>query len=198
MYAQRAKATADRLVRRFGGGATATISRPNSLVNRLTGQAYAALAVDGTTSAGAGTITLDAVNLKGVMRKGTTYTIAGDATVYTTSADVTAASGALTGVTFTPVLAAEASDDAVVTITQNGGSYSYVCAVKGFREEDINGTDVKGDDRMVILSLVGEDLTDLSTKDVLTVQGTVEQIQRVLPYQPGDDVSTIRLHVGSR
>jgi hypothetical protein len=83
----------------------------------------AGIAVKGATTAGATSIVLDGWTVAtGTIYEGYQFTIAGDATVYTTTADAVKAGSEVT-VSFTPALAANAANDAVVTsstaFTQN-------------------------------------------------------------------------------
>lgn len=79
------------------------------------------LAVNGATTKGATTINLDAGSVTGTLVPGDSFVIAGNTQRYAVTNTVTASGNALTGVTFTPALVADAADDAVVTATlQNG------------------------------------------------------------------------------
>jgi len=79
-----------------------------------------ALAVVGATLKGATTITLDAVSATGTLKKGDSFVIAGNTQRYAIMADNLAAANTFTGVTFTPPLAANAADNAVVTYNVQG------------------------------------------------------------------------------
>lgn len=151
------------------------------------------LAVDGTTAVGASSITLDGATVIGTLPIGITFTIAGDATVYTTTNAVDASSNSLAAVTFSPVLAAEAADDAVVTLTAEFATYTFPCAVLAFEERDITGTTTQSGDRTVVLDITGNTVVP-SDDDQLTVQGKVVSIESIKPFKPGDDLEAIRLH----
>jgi len=75
-----------------------------------------ALAVVAAVDAGVTTISLDAGSLTGTVVPGDSFVIAGNTQRYAITNTVTAATNALTGVTFTPALAADAAEDAVVTL----------------------------------------------------------------------------------
>jgi hypothetical protein len=185
-----------RNVRHFGDGATCTLTRRSNLRNGNDGQQLTTLSVNGTVAAGGAAITLDSPGLEGTLVASSTFTIAGDATVYTVTADVEAASGALTSVAFSPVLDAEATDDAVVT-PSIGATYAPSCAVLAPRDWDVDGSLVHQDSRIVWLS--AEDLTITPRdSDELTVDGEVEQIVLVRHAQPGDTSAGYRLVVGAR
>jgi hypothetical protein len=100
--------------------------------------------------AGAPSITIDAPFAVGRLLAGDTFTIAGNATVYTVAAPVTAASSTFTGVTFTPVLAANAAEDAAVTFTFSR-DYSVRAAIAGYAADEVAGGVQVGDRRVVIL-----------------------------------------------
>ncbi len=74
------------------------------------------LAVNGAATKGASTINLDAVAVTGTVVAGDSFVIAGHEQRYAVTSTCTAAGNALGGVTFTPPLAADAANDAVVTM----------------------------------------------------------------------------------
>ncbi len=78
------------------------------------------LAVNGATAKDATTINLDAGTLTGTVVPGDSFVIAGNSQRYAVTNTVTASGNALTGVTFTPALAAAAADNAVVTLDTEG------------------------------------------------------------------------------
>jgi hypothetical protein len=71
--------------------------------------------VQTTAALGASSVAVHALGTESYVPQDTTFTVAGDATVYTVTQDCTIATNAATLV-FTPVLAAEATQDAVVTL----------------------------------------------------------------------------------
>ena len=75
-----------------------------------------AVLVNGAAVKGATTINLDAASLTGTVVPGDTFVIAGDTQRYAITNTVTAAANAMAGVTFTPGLAAAATDNAAVTL----------------------------------------------------------------------------------
>lgn len=187
-FAQRAKASADRLARHYGGGATATITRQSTLYNRSTQAPIEALEVRGAHLAGVTEIDLDATSLAGTLIKGATFTIAGDGQTYTTTADVTAVSGVLNNVPISPELQSDAANDAAVTITEPAATYTYAAAVRSYMEQQIDGTLIQSGDRKVLLSAVGE-VVNVDEDDQLTVDGTVVDIVSVQPLKPGSEVA---------
>lgn len=143
-----------RLARRFGGSARATIRRPHSLKDRQKGTV--ALKIDGTVAAGGSTVVLDSAGkLSGFVPAGVRLKIGADATVYETTADATvAATGKLT-LSLTPVLAAEATDDAAVTVTRAYAEYKAPAAVGNFRDADRRGGQISSADRVMLLDTSG-------------------------------------------
>ena len=107
-------------------------------------------AVKTAALAGVSALTIDAPFAVGRLLAGDTFTIAGNATVYTVAAPVTASSSTFTGVTFTPVLAANAAEDAAVTFTFSR-DYSVRAAIAGYTANEVAGGVQVGDRRVVIL-----------------------------------------------
>lgn len=100
--------------------------------------------------AGVSAISIDATFTVGKLLGGDTFTIAGDATVYTIASPVAASSNRFTNVPFTPVLAADAAEDAAVTFDFSR-DYSVRAAIAGYSAEEIAGGVQVGDRRVVIL-----------------------------------------------
>ncbi len=188
--AQRQASSVRRLAARFGGGAVATVRRANTLKDENAGTVVSTLAVDGTTAAGQASINLDATRVTGTLVQGATFTIAGNATTYTVAADVTASSNALAGVTFTPVLAAEAADDAAVTITQAYGDTDYPASRAQFRQSDVDGENIRlGDWKLLV------DTADTIAEDAaVTFDGSRREVVQLLPLKPGEVQSGVVLH----
>ncbi len=86
-----------------------TIYADSTIMIAMTG------AVNATTAAGLSSLAVKSL-YTGTIKKNSTFVIAGDATTYTVTADATI-SGNVATLAFTPVLAAQATLDAVVTIT---------------------------------------------------------------------------------
>lgn len=150
--ALRQRASLRRLAVRFGGTATATVRRHHTLHDAQDGSEISTLAVNGTASAGATTINLDtAPRLHGSLPQGITFTIAGDGTTYTVASRVNAASNALASVAISPALAAEAADDAVVTVAETV-ERSIPCAVGMYRDLDKATALIEVGDRKVLLA----------------------------------------------
>jgi len=74
--------------------------------------------VNGTKPIGSSSIDVDAATLAGSVGGGNTFTVDGDSTIYTITNFVTAAGNAMAGITFTPTLVAEATDNSIVNIGQ--------------------------------------------------------------------------------
>lgn len=196
-YERRARGAARRQGRRYGGrGSTAVVVRRNALRAGTVG--LTALAVRGAHAAGASSINLDAPSVRGRLKKGMTFTIAGDGTTYTVTGNFTAAANRLDGVTFSPVLAANAADDAAVTVAEVVEFTFRDVVVSNFDEAEL-GSEVQGSDRKVILHTVGAPIIDVDETDGLRVNGEPEEIQRVGRRRSGaGDPIAIVLHVGAR
>lgn len=104
------------------------------------------LAVNGTTSAGATEINLDAAVLTGTLQAGMVFTIAGQSARYVVTSSVAASGNALSSVPFLPGLTAQATDNAAVTV-KFANAYSaaaMICdslAAEYAREHDIESSD---------------------------------------------------------
>ena len=196
MIAERMKASTHRLVSHFGGGSTVTLRRPHNLRNGNNGAPLTAVSVNGTTALGATSIDLDSAGLEGTLVSATTFTIAGDATVYTVSADVEAATGELTGVSFTPALVQEAADDAAVTLA-SGASHSAAAVVLAPRETDTVDGMVHEDNRILWIS--AHDLTvEPRDTDEIEVDGEREQVVAMRFQNTTGTPSGYRLILGAR
>lgn len=119
-----------------GDAAACTLRRRHTL--QASGSGNLALKVRGAVLAGASAVDLDLNGpaLVGTLPAGIKFTIAGDATVYTVAATAQAAANILTAVSFTPALAANAANDAAVTITQAYGDQVYTEMRGAFRKDD--------------------------------------------------------------
>jgi hypothetical protein len=182
-YATRATGSIDRLARHFGAGDSITVRRSHSLTDPAAGN-ITTLAVNGLTAQGESSIDLDATRLEGTLPAGITFTIAGDGTTYTVASDVTAASNALSSVSFTPVLAAEAADDAVVTLATTFKDYTFLKSKRGFMERDIGDT-VDASDRKLIVSALGAEIVPTEDDQILE-HGEVLDVKEIRPVKPGD------------
>ncbi len=117
---------------------------PTSGVNAVNPASTSALRVMGAASAGATTINLDAAAVTGRLKAGDTFTIVGDATVYTLDGAVNANGNAFAGVTFTPALALAAADDAAVTLSF-AADHPVKAAVRAYKPQEIIGLVAQGD-----------------------------------------------------
>ena len=188
-YAARAQASIHRLSQHFSDNATLTLRRNHTLVNQRSGAAVTTLAVRGLTSAGASLINLDGPNLKGVLPVGITYTIAGDGTTYTVAtANVRADqdTGRLDSVAFTPVLAAEAADDAVVTLATDYKEYTFACARRHFFADEVTDQIAQNDWRFMVSSVGAAVEIDLET-DALEFDGQPLGVISLEPFEPGTE-----------
>jgi len=194
VISERFRDSASRLVRHFGGGGTAALRRSHTLRNSQTGTAIAALAVAGARLAGAATITLDATKLVGKIPAGLRFTIAGDATVYETTAAVEASGGALANVPITPVLAADAADDAAVTIVRPYGEWTFFRSRGTSRgEDDLEGAGTQR--RRMHLDATGAEVTP-EQGDLLVENGETQPIVGVDVVRVAGEAVRFSLEVG--
>ncbi len=121
-------------------------------VNAVNPPSTPTLKVNGTTASGLTTIALDATTVTGRLIVGDSFLISGDATVYTLTNNVNAASNGFAGVTFTPALALEAADDADVTVTFSA-DHSVKASVRSFGPKEIIGLIQQGDREVRMASL---------------------------------------------
>lgn len=196
MFAARATATADRLVRHFGEGATAALRTRHTLVSTLTGSILDSLEVDGAHVLGAMTLSLRATSVQGILVKGIEFQIAGDPTVYMALQNTEAVNDKLASVPIDPDLQQAAADGAVVTITSAFVDVTRPCAVTKFRDDQIDNEHVLAEDRMVVISLAPGPVDPEISGDVV-INGRRHPVKAVLPLQPGDSMAALRLHVGT-
>lgn len=146
----------------------------NPAINPVTG----AIAVQTTASAGAATITLTAPVGNWVLLVGDKFTVGGNATVHTITNQVSAASGKFTGVTFTPVLAANATAGAAVTMTWKN-DYTVQAVVFPYEDRLIDGTTITVKDQRVYARSVdtsGTTYPDPTNLDRLVIDGNARAI----------------------
>ncbi len=185
-----------RNIRHFGDRGTVTIRRPHTLKSQRKGEPIGGtlLLVNGAFAAGAASISLRATQLEGRLVTGCKFTIAGNATVYTTTGQTDAASGVLTAVGITPVLAANAADGTVVTFTQPYADYTF-CRMRGDERSAVSdGLERTGR----ILHLEAQDATTIPEQGdfVIEAGGSPEPIAAVRPVNPGGAVARWTLSLG--
>lgn len=155
---------------------TTSVFDPTSGVNAVNPASTSALMVMGAASAGATTINLDAAAVTGRLIAGDSFTIAGDATVYSLDAAVNANANAFAGVTFTPALALAAADNAAVTVSFTA-DHPVKAAVRAYKPEEIVGLVQQGD-RQVRIAANDLDLTP-ARLDKLIISGNEFTIEHV-------------------
>jgi len=72
--------------------------------------------------------------------------------------------------------------------------YDFPAVMTQFMQRDIDGTLVQDADRMLVIDTTAGAIT-ITDDDAVTVNGSVLTIERVMPLQPGDSLSAVRLHV---
>lgn len=190
------RGTAFRAAARAGGGNTVVIRRSGvGLTAATTGQPVTTLAVDGTVALGESSLDLDAASLRGSIGQGWKFTIPGHTAAYEVQADVATSANALSGVSISPVLSHEATNDAVVTITQAYGEWTYPCFRREFDRENVDGDTIQATDYMLVVALPPDAFTDIQHDiDRVTFDGDSRAIVRVIPIEPGSDPAVLRLH----
>lgn len=169
----------------LGGGKTVTLRRNHTLHNRRTGAAISSLQVNGTVAIGGSSVDLDAIDLDegGLLPVGITLTHDGN-TYTVTTADVRVnSSGVLSGVTITPVLASEATDDDAVSIATAYAEYTLPFVQSGYRANDIaagvDRTDIK-----LIVSRVPLGVTFNTETDAALINGQAVVVKDVELFRP--------------
>ena len=192
----RYRGSAHRIVRHFGGSSQCTFRRPHSLKSVATGGAVSLL-VRGATLAGVAVIDLDATGLAGTLPKGCTFTIAGVAGTFTTTAATEAASGILSAVPITPVIpVGGAANDAAVTLTQEYGELAFYFTRDEFAA-DSGQTFLERNERRVNLSAIGAGGTPAVGDLLYSGDGQqIEYVRRVLEWAPAGVATGWTLHVG--
>ena len=124
-FARAARAMQTANIRHFGGGATCTLIRRMSI--QKNGTSDVLLEVNGNQLAGAATLSLKLAGLRlgNSIPEGAKFTLAGNATEYTLTADAVVTTIGQISVAITPVLAANADDGTDVTWTQPNGQWTY-------------------------------------------------------------------------
>ena len=163
------------------------LTGPNPALNPVDG----AITVSVPASSGASTITLTAPSGNWFLRVGDKFTIAGNATVYTVTAQKVAASGLFTSVAFTPVLAANASAGAAVTFTWSN-DYTVSAVVWPYDDKLIDGTTISVHDLRLHMQAVdqsGVTYPEPTGLDKVKVNGTFRPIGIVAGVYSGDTVT---------
>lgn len=123
------------------------LNGPNPGMNPPT---YDSLVIQGTVAGGAGSVVMAGSPFTGRFVSGDQFTIAGNTTVYTVNADCLSPTTADTvTVTFTPVLAAQAADGAVVTVTKFAADTTLNAVATDFPGRLIDGTSIQAKDQKV-------------------------------------------------
>ncbi len=186
--ATRFAGAARRRIQHFGSGAKAVRREVSSLTNPNTGAALGTLAVQGLTANGAESIILDATNMTGKYPTGATFTIAGDGTTYTLTADAESSSNAIT--CSINALQAQAANNAVVTLVQKYGEKTYKAKRSRFRADEV-GVDIGLDDFKLELATADE----FSKEDKnIHFDGEKYSIVAVSPFAPGTEQASVILH----
>lgn len=197
-FAARQRALRARGVRHFGDNGTVTLRRRHTLKSQRKGTPAVSgvlLLVNDAALAGAVAIGLRADLLTGRLPKGCRFTIAGNATIYTTGADAEASGGALAGVTISPALAANAADGAVVTLSTPYVDYTLTVQ-RGEAPVDNLDTGERQTGRALHVAYTA-DVTP-EPGDLVIVDAEAQPIAEVRPVDPGGGVAGWDLVLGGR
>lgn len=180
---------ARRVYGRLGDGYTVTLRKPNTLMTHtaLPDSDGPALLSSGAFLTGVSTVNIDSSGLRGRMSWGTTFTYSGHGTAYTTTNTIEAASGVLTGVKITPVLASNVANNEAVTITQNYGTHTFNAVRTKFQEQD--DKDFVERNMKKVHLLVHADGIEPRVGDQIDDGVRREIIQKMLDVSPGGGVT---------
>jgi len=159
----------------------------NPSSNPVTG----AITVQTSATAGASTITLTSPTGAWFIEAGDTFTIAGNATVYTVGARVVSASGKFTNVAISPVLAANATAGAAVTVTWVN-DYPAKAIVSGYDYKLIDGTTITVKDLRVLMQPTDTASRTISTPtplDRIIIDGSSRAVGMSSPQYAGSVIS---------
>lgn len=150
-----------------------------------------AITVNANTLAGASAITLNAPAGNWTMEAGDKFTIAGDATVYSMGSRVVSASGKFTNVAISPVLAANATAGAAVSVTW-ANDYPTVAIISSYGAGLADGTTITIKDLKVTMQVASSDGRTIPTPtplDRIIIDGSSRAIGMVNPKYVGPTVS---------
>ena len=178
------RAMTERLIRATGGGIQASLRRLHTLRSTRGGVlSDLRLSLDG--SADDTSLTLIATGLEGGdnphIPATITFTIAGDATVYTVAADADVASSAAV-VTFTPGLAGAVTAGDLVTLSDYAEWTSIDAMRHGLNRRDIE-RGIEGAESRVSLSPLMT--TDPQRGDLLVLESVTESVLEAVRVAPG-------------
>lgn len=192
----RQRAMSQRIWSRFGGGRTLILRKVSNLQNIGLAPPVAGILVRGVTALGAAALSLDAATLRGTLKWGSKFTIAGAAGTFTTTASTTAALNILTSVPFTPVLPSQAADNAAVTITQDYGAFTFRALRTSFSDEDESESAFVVRDWQKYHLLVHADGVAPEVGDLLMDGADTDYIMRCRPVAPAGEASRWIVYTG--
>lgn len=196
-----ARAVTSTAVRFFGGDRTVTLRRRHSLQLQSTGEPVSALRTDGAQLAGVVALNLKGsggvagATVRGTLIAGATFTLTGDATVYTVGADVSASTaGKLAAVAIAPALVVGVSDGVLVTLVHAYADRT-VYALRGEedRRDDDRGRELGG----IAYHLVGDDLAAPEAGDLILDGTETWTVASVRPVSPGGSPARWTVMVGA-
>jgi hypothetical protein len=167
----------------FSDGYTVQLQKRNTLTgSRLVDGGGTPGLVTSEMSAGVSSLSFtSAVTLTGVLFSGSTLTIAGDSTSYTTIGDATPSGTSLT-VTVSPVLQISTASGLVVT-TSSPAPYTFSALSGNLKEEDLSTLELVRP-RKIYLATEGSTVTPAVNDTIIDDEGA-DPIQVLLPLAPG-------------
>lgn len=166
------------MVFRASTGTGSTLSPPS-----ITGTPYLSVAA----SAGAVVVTIKAGYAVGRLVAGDKLTIAGDPTIHTVTAPISAVSNTFTNVPITPALTMPAVQNAPVSVAFST-DYAVRAAVAGYEASQLLGGVLVGDRRVVVMQ---SDLTAAGyldapkASDKIVLEGRTFNVQSATAYYEG-------------
>ena len=188
----RTRRMVSRVVRHLGERQTVTLRRRHSLVDGSDGPP-ATLSLVGAHPAGATAVTLDASQLDGTLPPGLRLTIGG--VLYTVAGETRAKSNALADVPLAAALAADAADNAVVTVeAYRDFTFHAQASRRGERFGD--GTDRAGAEALLLAADHAPAVP--RADDLLIVAGEARALIAVDPIRPGGTTAGWRIQTEGR
>lgn len=149
------------------------------------------LAVAAATAAGSSTIGLVATAARGRLVQGDQFSVAGDVTIYTIGVPVTAAGNGFAAVPFAPPLAANADQDAAVSLFY-AADISVRVRIAAYPMRLIDGSLIQAGDLQIIVPAASIPFEPENTHQVI-FDGRTHQIIAVTPERVAEQVGLWRL-----
>jgi len=178
-------------------GKSITIRHVSSLggANPALNPVGGAITVYAGAAAGVSALTLTAPLGNWFLVEGDSFTLPGDATVYTVTGQVVAAGGVFASVPVTPTLAQNVAAGAAVTMTW-ANDYPTKALVSGYDAKLIDGTTITLRDLRVVAATTDTNGRPIPTPvalDKVIIDGVARPVGIVSPMYAGDVISVIEI-----